>query len=197
MLGTSGAWSTSHLSQRTSKPAYYIVDCQIFNNKKEVKNRTTAFSYYFVWCFSKIASLTLCTMDLLSKRPCQNKTPCWLGSCVQQDDRGSLENMATSHSTLGPRLFWSFFLNFIVNPEKETTAEWVSEGVPFGILKSVQCQLCILKEAKLKLPSDLGLCSLVWPTTVFQRWVPQRSILCDEIALSWLCYATHNQTKVL
>ena len=31
ILGTSDAWSTSHLSQRTSKPAYYIVDCQISN----------------------------------------------------------------------------------------------------------------------------------------------------------------------
>ena len=30
MLGTSDAWSTCHLSQRTSKQAYYIVDCQIF-----------------------------------------------------------------------------------------------------------------------------------------------------------------------
>ena len=30
MLGISDAWATSHLSQRTRKPAYYIVDCQIF-----------------------------------------------------------------------------------------------------------------------------------------------------------------------
>ena len=29
ILGTSDAWSTSHLSQRTSEPAYYIIDCQI------------------------------------------------------------------------------------------------------------------------------------------------------------------------
>jgi hypothetical protein len=29
ILGTSDAWSTSHLSQQTSKPAYYIVDCRI------------------------------------------------------------------------------------------------------------------------------------------------------------------------
>ena len=29
ILGTSDAWSTSHLSQRTSKPAYYIVHCRI------------------------------------------------------------------------------------------------------------------------------------------------------------------------
>ena len=29
MLGTSGAWSTSHLSQQPSEPAYYIVDCRI------------------------------------------------------------------------------------------------------------------------------------------------------------------------
>ena len=27
MLGTSDAWWTSHLSQGTSEPAYYIVDC--------------------------------------------------------------------------------------------------------------------------------------------------------------------------
>ena len=31
MLGTSDAWSRSHLSKRTSKLAYYIVDCRIFN----------------------------------------------------------------------------------------------------------------------------------------------------------------------
>ena len=31
MLGTSDAWSTSHLSQRTREPAFYIVDCQISN----------------------------------------------------------------------------------------------------------------------------------------------------------------------
>ena len=29
MLGTSDAWSTSHLSHRSSEPAYYIVDCRI------------------------------------------------------------------------------------------------------------------------------------------------------------------------
>ena len=31
MLGTSDAWSTSHLSHGTSKPACHIVDCQISN----------------------------------------------------------------------------------------------------------------------------------------------------------------------
>ena len=30
ILGTSDPWSSSHLSQQTSKPAYYIVDCRIF-----------------------------------------------------------------------------------------------------------------------------------------------------------------------
>ena len=30
ILGTSNAWSTIHLSHWPSKPAYYIVDCQIF-----------------------------------------------------------------------------------------------------------------------------------------------------------------------
>ena len=29
MLGTSDAWSNSHLSTRTSEPPYYIVDCWI------------------------------------------------------------------------------------------------------------------------------------------------------------------------
>ena len=31
ILGTSDAWWPSHWSQRTSKPAYYIVDCRIYN----------------------------------------------------------------------------------------------------------------------------------------------------------------------
>ena len=31
MLGKSDAWSTSHLTQRTSEPAYYIVDCWIYS----------------------------------------------------------------------------------------------------------------------------------------------------------------------
>ena len=30
ILGTSDTWSTSHLSQQTSEPTYYIVDCRIF-----------------------------------------------------------------------------------------------------------------------------------------------------------------------
>ena len=34
ILRTSDAWSMSHLSQRTSKPAYYIVDCQILGQCK-------------------------------------------------------------------------------------------------------------------------------------------------------------------
>ena len=60
---------------------------------------------FLIILFDVSWKLPLCTIDLLSKRPCQNKTPCWLGSCVQQDDRGSLENMTTSYSTMGPRLF--------------------------------------------------------------------------------------------
>ena len=30
ILGTSDAWSMSHLSQRPNDPAYYIEDCRIF-----------------------------------------------------------------------------------------------------------------------------------------------------------------------
>ena len=33
MLRTSDAWSTSHLSQQPSKPAYHIVDCRILGLK--------------------------------------------------------------------------------------------------------------------------------------------------------------------
>ena len=33
MLGTSDDWSTSHLSQQTSEPAYYIVDCRISSQR--------------------------------------------------------------------------------------------------------------------------------------------------------------------
>ena len=45
ILGTSDAWTTSHLSQPTSKPAYYIVDCMILNR---VKNALPEF--FFVQC---------------------------------------------------------------------------------------------------------------------------------------------------
>ena len=31
MLGTSNAWSMSHLSQRPGDPAYYIEDCRIYD----------------------------------------------------------------------------------------------------------------------------------------------------------------------
>ena len=31
ILGSSDAWSTSNLSQQTSEPVYYIVDCRIFS----------------------------------------------------------------------------------------------------------------------------------------------------------------------
>ena len=35
MLGTSDPWSTSHLSKQTTKPGYYIVDCQISRRCKK------------------------------------------------------------------------------------------------------------------------------------------------------------------
>ena len=35
ILGTSDTWLTIHLSQRTSKPTYYIVDCQIFGSSEQ------------------------------------------------------------------------------------------------------------------------------------------------------------------
>ena len=34
LLGTSDIWLMSNLSSRTSKPAYYIVDCQILSETK-------------------------------------------------------------------------------------------------------------------------------------------------------------------
>ena len=34
ILGISDAWMTSHLSQRTSEPEYYIVDCRILHQLK-------------------------------------------------------------------------------------------------------------------------------------------------------------------
>ena len=34
ILGTSDAWSTSCLSHRPSKPAYYIVDCRILRQNQ-------------------------------------------------------------------------------------------------------------------------------------------------------------------
>ena len=64
MLGTSNAWSTSHLSWRSSKPAYYIVDCGIFilscspdvttnfgfTKFHEVLNKLQKDVYWFICC---------------------------------------------------------------------------------------------------------------------------------------------------
>ena len=36
ILGTSDAWLTIHLSQRQSKPAYYIEDCRILTTVKAI-----------------------------------------------------------------------------------------------------------------------------------------------------------------
>ena len=45
MLGTSDAWSTSRLTKQTSKPAYYIVDCQIFGFKQAHAFKTSVGSH--------------------------------------------------------------------------------------------------------------------------------------------------------
>ena len=39
MLGTSDKWSTSHLSQQPSEPAYYVVDLRILGTNHEVEGR--------------------------------------------------------------------------------------------------------------------------------------------------------------
>ena len=41
MLGTSDAWSRSHLSQRTSEPVHYIVDCRISSSLLELSSLDT------------------------------------------------------------------------------------------------------------------------------------------------------------
>ena len=46
MLGTSDAWSTSHLSQQPSKPAYYIVDCWTFGSISRTANQNTVEQTY-------------------------------------------------------------------------------------------------------------------------------------------------------
>ena len=38
MLGTSDAWSMSHLSQQPTKPVYYIEDCWISKYKYDVQS---------------------------------------------------------------------------------------------------------------------------------------------------------------
>ena len=61
MLGTSDAWSMSHLSQQTSKkPAYYVVDCRIsvlcwlLLNIEWVEN--TLFNYHEIQIFLPVIS---------------------------------------------------------------------------------------------------------------------------------------------
>ena len=52
MLGTSHAWLTSHLSQRMSKPAYYIVDCRIlklFNHEFHIMRSYLIFESTKYW----------------------------------------------------------------------------------------------------------------------------------------------------
>ena len=55
-IGTSDAWSMSHLSQRTSEPAYYIVDCRIFGplwiTKLMIKAAKFPISYGWLWMSS-------------------------------------------------------------------------------------------------------------------------------------------------
>ena len=52
MLGTSDAWSKSHLSKRTSEPAYYNVDCLISDvsnwSKKRPPGIRTEQTYFFL-----------------------------------------------------------------------------------------------------------------------------------------------------
>ena len=43
-LGTSDTWLTSHLSQETSVPTYYIVDCQICRITKDQLTRDISFA---------------------------------------------------------------------------------------------------------------------------------------------------------
>ena len=47
MLGTLDAWLTSHLSQETSKSAYYILNCRIFALK--IKMWVTFYFFNFWW----------------------------------------------------------------------------------------------------------------------------------------------------
>ena len=56
MFGTSDAWSTSHSSQRTSKPAYSIVDCRIL-----IESETKGFSLEktYRWTMGKIKAQIL------------------------------------------------------------------------------------------------------------------------------------------
>ena len=56
MLGTPDAWSTSHLSQRTSKPVYYIVDCQIWERCgiSVEKDFSSGILIPVIWIFSNL-----------------------------------------------------------------------------------------------------------------------------------------------
>ena len=67
MLGTSDAWSTSHLSQQTSEPAYYTVDCRIFCNPPvNVFKRLNEVFAQFV--LEKDSSLMMSRLKLLQSR---------------------------------------------------------------------------------------------------------------------------------
>ena len=67
ILRTSDAWSTSHLSQQTSKAAYYIVDCQILCIDSFIKRNVNANSKR-LWPYCGMHDEAVCSGDV----SCQN-----------------------------------------------------------------------------------------------------------------------------
>ena len=47
ILGTSDAWSMSHLAYRPSNPVYYIEDCQISKQKLDIARESFLRLKYF------------------------------------------------------------------------------------------------------------------------------------------------------
>ena len=80
-FGTTNSWSMGHSFRRTSKPAYYIVDCRIFGVEGSFGWRENGF--YLDLLEAKMHTVTIfnakiLTTDLTSSCPC-----CQLGKIAQ------------------------------------------------------------------------------------------------------------------
>ena len=119
MLGTSDAWSTSHLSQQTSKPAYYIVDCRISGLLQ--LTRTT----FWPLCSSQLPSLvrncTVFLIELLAIDETKSGNHPWskdfsqrsrqFSNSIKKDDKAS-SNCRSIHVLLTQSLSWFQILSW-------------------------------------------------------------------------------------
>ena len=139
MLGTSDAWSTSHLSQLTSEPAYYIVDSQIHSDEY-FHHHVYFFIAMFIW-FSRDWFCSLPRMLACQRHP-GNMEVIFEGDgwCSPLSTEGlSIKDIGTFRV-----FFVEFFLRFSVALPKKSNGSphttfsfhyWTLRAHPLSIMK--------------------------------------------------------------